>query len=233
MEGTICSVCGNRLLAPSNSPDESPCCGDCLSVQPPFEKALAYGPYEGALRDLIHLLKYAMVRPAANVLGRMAGEAFLELAPRMNHGAPLVVPVPLHASKLNARGFNQSELIARAALKHAPVGELAPSVLRRRRSTETQTGLTPQQRRLNVRGAFHAERREQISGRDILLVDDVFTTGTTATECARVLRRAGAARVWVVTVARVLLPEAAGVQVNDFDEAETGSRVPLAKAARA
>jgi ComF family protein len=232
IDGTTCSVCGNRLLA-TYSPDESPCCGDCLTVEPPFEKALAYGAYEGALRDLIHLLKYEKVRPAAGVLGRMAGEALLELAPGFGRGTPLVVPVPLHAGKLRSRGFNQSELIARAALKIAPVGELAPAVLQRRRPTESQTGLSPHQRRLNVRGAFRAVRPAEISGKDIVLVDDVFTTGTTACECARVLRRAGASRVWVVTVARVLLREAIGVPAEGFEEEETMSGVPMAKAARA
>lgn len=230
IDGATCSVCGNRLLAPCHSPEESPCCGNCLAFEPPFEKALSYGPYLGALRDLIHLLKYEGVRPAAGVLGRMAAEALVELAPRFDHGMPLVVPVPLHVSKLRSRGFNQSELIARAALKNAPVGKLAPEVLERRRPTETQTGLSPRQRRLNVRGAFRVTRPHQISGADILLLDDVFTTGTTASECARVLRRAGANRVWVITVARVLLSEANGVGTEVF-QTETKPDVPLARAA--
>jgi len=119
----------------------------------------------------------------------------------------VVVPVPLHRRKLRQRGFNQTELIAKEALKLQPWKgrlSLGPSVLERRRETQSQTGLTRHQRRENMRGAFVVVRSEEIAGREILLVDDVFTTGTTVSECARVLRRAGASKVWVATVARTL-----------------------------
>ncbi len=179
---------------------------------PPYMGASAYGSYDTQLRDLIHLLKYDKVLPAARVLGdklavtisNMQGqmrEQTLFEGPRL-----LLVPVPLHSSKARERGFNQAELIARAALKHA-VGqrfELNTHLLKRRRITESQIGLTQNQRRENLRGAFVVPKPETVSGRDVLLVDDVFTTGTTASECARVLRRAGAKRVWVATVARTL-----------------------------
>jgi predicted amidophosphoribosyltransferase len=101
-------------------------------------------------------------------------------------------------------------------MRHLPGGlSLNRSALVRRRMTESQTGLTRAQRRLNIRGAFKVVRRNEIAGQDILLVDDVFTTGTTSSECARVLRRAGAGRVWVATVARVLKPEAAGLDPGE------------------
>ena len=194
-------LCGERLF----SGIAQSLCGECLAERPPFVKASAYGSYEGGLRELIHLLKYAHVRPAAGVLGRMLAEAVTDLALDFNREPPLVVPVPLHATKLRQRGFNQSELVARAMLKHQPLGlhlELAPELLQRKRATESQVGYTRQQRMANLRGAFRAGAA--VSGRDILLVDDVFTTGTTVSECARVLRRAGAEKVWVATVARVL-----------------------------
>lgn len=183
-------------------------CGRCRRAEPPFVKAAAYGSYDGGLRELVHLLKYQHVRPAASVLGRILAEVVAPLAPQFR--SPVVVPVPLHASRLRQRGFNQAEEIARAALKTLRNRELrlGPGVLQRRRATESQTGLTPHQRRENVRGAFAVAAPEQIAARDVLLVDDVFTTGTTAAECARVLRRGGASRVFVATVARVLKSQA-------------------------
>ena len=202
ISGGRCLLCGERLF----SGIEQALCGECLTERPPFEKASAYGSYDGGLRELIHLLKYEHVRPAATVLGRMLAEAVTDLAPDfdMDH-LPLVVPVPLHATKLRQRGFNQSELITNAMIKQQPLGlrlELAPELLVRKRATESQVGYTRQQRLANLRGAFRADGA--VNGRDILLVDDVFTTGTTVSECTRVLRRGGAERVWVATVARVL-----------------------------
>ena len=118
----------------------------------------------------------------------------------------LIVPVPLHPSKRRQRGFNQAELIARAALK-ATQGrhfDLDTNVLARVKPTVSQIGLTRPQRRENIRGAFKVAHLSKVSGREVLLVDDVMTTGTTAAECARVLQRAGADKVWVATVARTL-----------------------------
>jgi len=182
-------------------------CGLCQSAHPPFERAVAYGGYEGGLRDLIHLLKYQQVRPAAAVLGRMLGETLANLEPTLPGGTMAVVPVPLHARKLAQRGFNQSERIARAALKHVAQPsryELLTGVLERIRETRSQIGLTRHQRRENLRGAFAVKTVGAIADREVLLVDDVFTTGTTVSECARVLQRAGANRVWVATLARTL-----------------------------
>ena len=211
--GGVCSVCGERLVSPYafSSGEGEPLCGLCRRAQPPFVKAAAYGSYEGGLRELIHLLKYGSVRPAANVLGRMLTEAISHLEPALGEGSLVVVPVPLHFRKLRQRGFNQSELIAHAALKLLTPRQrfhLAPAVLERRRETQSQIGLSRHQRRENMRGAFAVTRADEIKDKPVLLVDDVFTTGTTASECARVLRRAGASKVFVATVARTLKVEA-------------------------
>ena len=184
-----------------------PRCGLCQRLHPPFEKAVAYGSYDGGLRDLIHLLKYQQVRPAAAVLGRMLAEVVTGLENAMPPGTIAVVAVPLHLRKRAQRGFNQSDLVARAALKQLARPERfqeLTNMLVRRRETESQIGLTRHQRRENLRGAFAVVDAERLAKRDVLLVDDVFTTGTTVSECARVLRRAGATRVWVATVARTL-----------------------------
>jgi len=179
-------------------------CPLCRRLKRPFEQAVAYGTYDGNLRELIHLLKYNGVRPAAEVLGRMLAECFDDLEPGFEQPEILVIPVPLFKAKLRQREFNQAELIAKAAVKLRPAQRLrfTPNVLLRTRRTESQIGLTSHQRRENLRGAFDCS--QEVTGREVLLVDDVYTTGTTATECSRVLRKAGATKVWVATVARTM-----------------------------
>lgn len=209
--GGVCSICGERLFSPRAPNPAEMRCDLCRRLAPPFVKAAAYGSYDGGLRELIHLLKYEQVRPAAAVLGRMLAEAVSGLDSAWTQNPVVVVPVPLHARKSRQRGFNQSELIAQHALKlRAGNGRLVlrSKILERRRETQSQIGLTRHQRRENLRGSFAVARPEEIAGREVLLVDDVFTTGTTVSECARVLRRAGASKVFVATVARTLKADA-------------------------
>ena len=211
IDGALCSICGERLTSPYalSAEDGEARCGLCRRAQPPYVKAAAYGSYESGLRELIHLLKYSQVRPAAGVLGRMLAEAIGDLQPCFTGSPVVVVPVPLHVRKLRQRGFNQSELIARSALKLLSAGfQLSSHVLERQRETQSQIGLSRHQRRQNMRGAFVVARPDEIAERKVLLVDDVMTTGTTVSECARVLRRAGASKVYVATVARTLKAEA-------------------------
>jgi ComF family protein len=212
LQGSYCAVCGEALHLQSFIDRGETRCMLCQRADPPFERAVAYGSYDAGLRDLIHVLKFQAVRPAAAVLGGMLAEPIANLEQVIPVGAIVAVPVPLHARRRAQRGFKQAETIARAALQ--ALGrpnrfELCPEILLRRRETGAQIGLTRHQRRENLRGAFAIgafaiSDPSRILKRDILLVDDVFTTGTTAAECARVLLRAGAARVWVATVARTL-----------------------------
>jgi ComF family protein len=172
-------------------------------------------------------LKYALVLPAANVLGRMLGEATANLDFNLAAGPVLVVPVPLHRKRLRQRQFNHAELVARAAIRIAAAPDrfsLCSSVLERKRETSSQTGLTSSQRRENVKGAFVVSRSEILKGREVLVVDDVYTTGATVSECARALRRGGASQVWVATVARTLKAQEQQVEIqlpDDQTEVET------------
>jgi ComF family protein len=214
LSGIFCAVCGERL--PNQIAESDGLCALCRKEAPPYAVAAAYGSYETGLRDLIHLLKYDKVRPAANVLGNMLAEVIAKMQSDFAGDPILVAPVPLHSAKLRERGFNQAELIVRAALKHLAMGqrfELNAYLLKRRRVTKSQIGLSQHQRKENLRGAFIVTGRDALAGREVLLVDDVFTTGTTASECARVLRRAGAGKVWIATVARTLKKNVQTLQV--------------------
>jgi ComF family protein len=160
------------------------------------------------MRRLIHLLKYDGMEPVARTLGQ-------RLAPQVSamlKGVEkvLVVPVPLHQSKRRERGFNQALLLAKATIRAVRRLEtsadlrMAAGVLERRRATESQAGLSTHQRRRNLRGAFFVSEKaaKEITGRNVLLIDDIYTTGATARECSKALKKAGAARVFVATAAR-------------------------------
>jgi ComF family protein len=184
---------------------------------------MAFGSYNGALRGMVHLLKYEGVLPAADVLASFLAPVLESLAAKCD-GEALLVPVPLFRGKHRQREFNQSELIARSALNLLPEHSsqkirFAAGALVRLRDTRSQTGLTRHQRRENMRGAFAVKDATLVAGRDIIVVDDVLTTGTTAAECARVLRRAGAKKVYVATVARVMKGEQISVELARSAEA--------------
>jgi ComF family protein len=170
-------------------------------------RAVAFGIYQGRMKEAIHALKYDRLHPAARGLGQMLAQAIAQLAPEAPMNM-LVVPVPLHRSKYSARGFNQARSLAVHALaflrKSHPQWQLtlASSTLMRLRETGSQAGLTPRQRRLNVRGAFSVSDPSEVASRHVLLIDDILTTGATARAAAQALMRAGAASVWVATLAR-------------------------------
>ena len=182
-------------------------CQPCRLAAPAFVKAVAYGGYQGQLRSLVHLLKYQGMQPVARQLGKLLADSLQGLAgsaPRQM----LVIPVPMHRAKQRQRGFNHAELLARVAIAEMHWRDpqwklhLQTGLLRRVRATVSQAGLTTAQRRQNLRGAFLVSQSAKLQGRHVLLVDDIYTTGATARACSRVLMRAGAASVYVVTVAR-------------------------------
>ncbi len=197
-----CILCGDRLASAQLLMGDGRCV-HCRDDEPAFDRALAFGEYQGPLRGLIHLLKYENVTPVAGPLGEMLAQTISELLPASNTQRPLLLPVPLHKSRRRSRGFNQAELIARAAAKHlAQKFEVSSSLLVRHRETISQVGLSREERMENMRDAFRVVDRHRVKGRAVVLVDDVMTTGTTLSECARVLKSAGAERVWAAPVAR-------------------------------
>lgn len=184
-------------------PGAAPLCETCAASPPAFGRAYALFPYrDGAvLAEALARWKY---RGRADV-GAALARLFAEEAPLLPSCYDVVVPVPLHPSKLGRRGFNQAGLLARALCRVRPAtGRLAPTALRRRR-TRAQARLARGGRRANVRDAFRAPA--DLPGARVLLVDDVLTTGATVDACARELRRARAESVDVLVLARTPRPE--------------------------
>ena len=167
-------------------------CAVCRSGMSGFDAAYTFGAYDGVLRDLVHLYKYSRIKSLAQPLA-----GFLTRAMPLDERFDAIVPVPLHWLRQWKRGFNQSELLARALSRRTGIPMVTS--LSRARSTSPQAGLSNQARRRNVTRAFRAR---PVEGKCILLIDDVLTTGSTAAACALALKKAGAPRVAVLTVAR-------------------------------
>ncbi|HEV2485678.1 MAG TPA: ComF family protein [Terracidiphilus sp.] len=227
--GPVCARCGDTVDAAQLGlgPASSAMCRACRLAPPPFVRAVAFGPYQGRMKEAIHALKYDRLHPAARALGGLLAEAIAQLAGE----APtemLVVPVPLHRSKSAQRGFNQARALATHALgflkKSHPQWRLtlASSTLMRLRATDSQAGLTPRMRRINVRGAFSVSDQSAVKSKHVLVIDDILTTGATARAAAKALVEAGAESVWVATLARArrMNEFASRVSFQDADDVE-------------
>jgi ComF family protein len=195
--GPACAQCGEPIELAFH---EDARCGACLADPPPFARARAAVAYGPIARALALKLKYGRRPGVAITMARpmrRAGEAMLEGA--------LVAPVPLHRWRIWSRGYNQAALIARALVREG-AGELALDLLDRPKATPALRGLGRLARARTVSGAFRVGIgwRQRVKGRRVVLVDDVYTTGATASGCARVLRRAGAAEVNILCWARVV-----------------------------
>lgn len=161
-----------------------------------FDAVYSFGVYDGALRRLIQLFKYDGIRPLAKPMGIWLAQAF----PR-DQRFDAIVPVPLHWRRNLRRGFNQSALLADEVSRRT--GVPVRRLVRRAKYTEQQAVLTRSQRRLNVSAAFRVPDKALVTGLRVLVIDDVFTTGATLNSCAGALKRAGAAHVSALTLARV------------------------------
>jgi ComF family protein len=188
----LCDQCGDPLPSWRNTHAR---CARCRRGRPSVDRARAVGAYDGALRAIIHALKYDGRRSLADGLAALMRTRAADLL----EGALYVVPVPLHPSRRRQRGFNQAADLARR------LGLPVRHALRRVRPTATQTGLPAARRHRNVRDAFAATRAARgLDGAVVVLVDDVCTTGATLEACARVLKDAGVGEVRAVTAARVV-----------------------------
>lgn len=217
--GTLCAACWQSFsfVAPPHcarcaSPfaedlGEGALCGACLARPPRYRRARAALIYDTRSRRLVLPFKHGDRTDIARACGRWMARAGAELLGE----ADLVAPVPLHWRRLFTRRYNQAQLLASVVVREAAVGprpRLAPDLLRRRRWTGSQSGLRAQERHGNVRQAFdiHPRWAAKLSGKTVLLVDDVLTTGATVEACARILQRGGARHVDVLTLARVVRP---------------------------
>ena len=215
--GYRCRGCGTPFVE-AFPLDEHDLCTVCRESQVNFDAAYSFGSYEGALRELIHLLKYAKVESLAGPLGRM----LLSAAPP-DGKFDLVVAMPMHWRKRWERGFNQAELLA------APIarfyGAKLSRCLRRSRYTKAQASLGQQERLANLDHSFSVKKRAALAGKRVLLIDDVFTTGATLRAATAVLKEAGISHVSALTLARA--------DRRRYDGQSQTSSKSVARAARA
>jgi len=188
-----CGRCGQTL-------GDAGICGHCTVKTPDFDRARALGAHEGVLQHAIHLLKYRD-RP---MLAEPLGHALVDYARRESKSlgdllVDLVIPVPMHPSRVRTRGYNQAERLAKVVARELGV-ELAVDAVVRKINTRAQVGLTQEARRSNLSNAF-ARGPRNVDGMRILLIDDVSTTGASLSECAKALKSAGARSVYGLTLA--------------------------------
>jgi len=205
IESPLCPGCGIMFAGRSG---EDHLCGDCIKRLNKFTRARSTGVYDGTLLALIHRFKYHGRSELARPLGELLFHTYVRHWEASD--IDLIIPVPLHPRKLRRRGFNQSYLLVAKWPRYLSGEnggqrvEIKAHLLRRIRWTAPQTGLGRRERQNNIKGAFNLTDGAHVGNRSVLLVDDVYTTGTTVTECARVLLTGGADRVDVLTLARAI-----------------------------
>ena len=201
LRGSCCRRCGEPVFAferIAHAP--SHLCDECRRRVRPFDRCRSAGIYESGLREAIHRVKFDGERPLGRCLGRWLARAL----PGETAEVDLIAPVPLHPRRVRERGYNQSELLSEALAVACGIAH-APRLLTKTSPTRSQATLGRQDRKKNLRGTFALTRGAVADDLRILLVDDIYTTGCTVEECARVLRRGGARAVRVVTLARSIL----------------------------
>lgn len=195
----ICGPACARCSSPVGHHARTGGCPHCTRKNFAFTGAAAAGRYDGLLRELVLQLKYGHRPVLAEPLGVLMAACVRKSG--VGTGVDFIAPVPLHRQKFRERGFNQAELLARRVASRLHL-VLRNNVLLRMKDTQAQTGLDRSARRKNVEKAFAVRNGVDIRGARILLVDDVMTTGSTLSECAAALKRAGASEVKVLVAAR-------------------------------
>jgi len=198
IEPPLCTLCGVPFL--SREIENHPC-GACLTRGKYFTMARAVGYYEGPLREAIHRWKYEEKSYLTLFFGEKLAEGFCRYWDPQSFD--LIIPIPLHSKRLRERGFNQALLLVKELSQRTRI-PYSKGLLRKRKPTTPQVNLNGGEREKGVRGSFHIQRDEEIEGKSILLVDDVYTTGATVNECSKVLLKAGAERVDVLTLAHAI-----------------------------
>lgn len=199
LRGPACARCDQPFVSPAATtytPDHQ--CQHCQERPPDFQRAWTLFPYLSPLREAICSFKYRGKHTLAKPLARLMINAL-----PCEIDVDIIVPVPLHPTRLRGREFNQSLLLADQLGRHL-ARPVSATHLVRITATDPQTTLTRQARLKNLRKAFAVRRPQDLTEKRILLVDDVFTTGTTLNECAKALRQAGSGPVFALTLARTL-----------------------------
>lgn len=200
----LCKICG-RPFPDAGGDDHD--CGVCLARPPQFSQARSWARYprqeleDHPLRQAVQRFKYGRKVSLGKPLGRIMARGCREFLAAWQ--ADLILPVPLHPRRLRWRGFNQSVLLARQVGRAYGI-PVDPLLLRRIKETPPQTQLSEEERRRNVRGAFALAPGRSIENKNILLIDDVYTSGATVNECSRTLKKNGAKDVYVLTLARAV-----------------------------
>lgn len=192
----VCSCCGTPIVHVARPGGLQHRCGECLHTAPPFSVARSVFTHKEPIATLIHKLKYQKTSAALAAIKTLLPKVF----PEFSH-CDLIAPVPLHTNRLQERGFNQSLLLAKASFSQG-LSQIRPDLLKRVRNTTPQTTMTGEERRKNLRNAFAVTNLESLDGLSVCLVDDVFTTGSTVSECSLILNSCGAKEVRVLTLSR-------------------------------
>jgi len=194
LSSPLCSICGTEFK--TGSGEDHPC-GACIKDIPSFDGAASMFIYNDAMKEAVHFFKYKGKSILSRPLGNSLAQHHLS---KGDYDA--ILPVPLYIKRLRNRGYNQSQLLA-VELGRIVGIKVDPWLLKRARPTLSQTGMKRNERIKNLKGAFMLRKGSTVKGMKLLLIDDVYTTGSTVEECAKVLKKGGAKKVNVLTLARV------------------------------
>jgi ComF family protein len=200
VDGNLCSVCGRALDFEFELESiERYTCGDCRKDPPDFDQFRSGFYYTKSARKILHALKFESKSSLAKPLAKMAKPVFTRWPPL--HETDMVIPVPLSVKKLWRRGYNPAYLLARELFSDFKI-PVVEGTLRRVRDTAPQYSLKPADRKKNVRKAFKLKNAKIVEGKNILLFDDIYTTGATVSECVKAIRKGKPSLLSVATLTR-------------------------------